>query len=529
MNIPPIEVSDMIRTITGAATDLLSNEYLSSFEDSEEVSFPSVEHYCQYKILKQFGFDSAAEQIFDCVSGADAVKMTKTLLENRRVDRSAEELEKQCSEVKEKYLPLAISLRFQQDRRFQHELLHSGDALLVLCNENDRIWGVGLDEENFMLKIGQLGLTPRALFHWFLMPSERLDHSVGDNRYGICLMMLRIHKRAEMTVATRHELPSLLTLPIEPRPPRRFQDLHRRGDREFRRDRPRIQGAYYLRSDKQRPGLGQPMEQQQNDERNFKEQDRQRRHQHDFVRRDDGRKSGNDFQRRDRQKNHPRFENDVEEMKPQIQYTLRHRGPPPSSEEQIVCISAPIYKPLSNFYGAVITINGTKYASVEHFCYCKFLEALNFKRDLDEVRNHIKNPAKIFQFLDRSIQIAKRRVENFDVAQSVFEASYVTAMKQKFTEYPILQKLLMTTRDSLLVEDRCPDNKLLSIGISEAELRKYVNDHKIPTNRLRHWFSNPKDRPPLARNWGQNRTGVLLMELRAQLQVLIIPLYFHIY
>ena len=118
--------------------ECLSQWYPVSFSE-DGVLYPSAEHYMMAGKARLFGDAAALEAILVAATPAEAKKL------GRQVQGFVEAVWKQhCSSI----VVRASLLKFGQNPQLGSFLLASADSVIVEASPRDRIWGIGMSQNN---------------------------------------------------------------------------------------------------------------------------------------------------------------------------------------------------------------------------------------------------------------------------------------------------------------------------------------------------------------------------------------------
>lgn len=143
-------------------TDIISQWYICSFKDNENVIYNSSEQYMMAQKAKLFHDNSTYKKI---LKERDISKIKKL---GKKVNFFDQEL---WDENKEQIVYYGNLLKFLQNSELKSYLLSTDKKMIIESNPNDIIWACGLNEDNNHI------LEP---FHWR-----------GDNILGEILMIIR--------------------------------------------------------------------------------------------------------------------------------------------------------------------------------------------------------------------------------------------------------------------------------------------------------------------------------------------------
>lgn len=118
--------------------ECLSQWYPAAFSEAG-VLYPTAEHYMMAGKARLFGDEAALEAILVAPTPADAKKL------GRQVRGFVEPVWKQhCSRI----VVSASLLKFGQNPALGSFLLGTGDSIVVEASPRDRIWGIGMSQNN---------------------------------------------------------------------------------------------------------------------------------------------------------------------------------------------------------------------------------------------------------------------------------------------------------------------------------------------------------------------------------------------
>ncbi|WP_299944168.1 NADAR family protein [uncultured Microbulbifer sp.] len=122
----------------GVSKSCLSQWYDSPFE-SDSNRFLTAEHFMMYKKAKLFGDDSAAEKLLTVTDPGAA----------KAIGRQIEGFDQELWDKKRFDIVVQANLaKFKDNHALKEFLLNTGDRVLVEASPVDRIWGVGLAEDD---------------------------------------------------------------------------------------------------------------------------------------------------------------------------------------------------------------------------------------------------------------------------------------------------------------------------------------------------------------------------------------------
>lgn len=142
--------------------DIYSNWHPSVFIDADDITYKNSEQYMMYKKAMLFDDVAIARQV---LWTSDPRKMKEL---GRRV-KGFDEKTWQANRMK--IMVDGCYLKFTQNKHLQDELLATGNKVIVEASPYDKVWGIGLAEDD-----------PRAL---------NAQQWQGENLLGIALMAVR--------------------------------------------------------------------------------------------------------------------------------------------------------------------------------------------------------------------------------------------------------------------------------------------------------------------------------------------------
>jgi predicted NAD-dependent protein-ADP-ribosyltransferase YbiA (DUF1768 family) len=180
-----------------------------------------------------------------------------------------------------------------------------------------------------------------------------------------------------------------------------------------------------------------------------------------------------------------------------------------------------IFRPLSNLYALPFAMKGDRYRSVEHYAYQRLFDALDFDDKCVEKLKTTADPAKVSQVAQRVID---EWCSNNEDSMTIVEQKMTklarwrqSAMKHKVAEHALLKKLLICTGDALIIETSGIDHEW-SCGYDEREIQHLLCKPYIQPMQLVGWMTRREKAPRAVAQIGENKTGLLLMDLREKLR-----------
>ena len=116
----------------------LSQWYISGFQENGN-TFPTAEHYMMYYKAK----------LFDDAKAAEKVLLSPTAKEAKQIGREVIGFnQKQWNEKRFEIVVNANFAKFSQNKALKDFLLNTGDQIIVEASPVDKIWGVGMSQDN---------------------------------------------------------------------------------------------------------------------------------------------------------------------------------------------------------------------------------------------------------------------------------------------------------------------------------------------------------------------------------------------
>lgn len=116
----------------------LSQWYASAFEEGG-IKFPTAEHYMMYQKAKLFGDHKACEKVLHASKPMEA----------KAIGHAVNGFKRELWEDKRFEIVVNGNLaKFSQNRELCKFLIDSGNRVLVEASPHDRIWGIGLAQED---------------------------------------------------------------------------------------------------------------------------------------------------------------------------------------------------------------------------------------------------------------------------------------------------------------------------------------------------------------------------------------------
>ncbi|KAL3124644.1 hypothetical protein niasHT_009231 [Heterodera trifolii] len=175
------------------------------------------------------------------------------------------------------------------------------------------------------------------------------------------------------------------------------------------------------------------------------------------------------------------------------------------------------FQPLSNYYALPFEFKGESYRSVEHYAYQRLFEAMKFPpEEVMRLRTTVK-PADVAKCAQKVFD--KQQVDSSEIEHKAnrLDRWRQSAMKHKVTKNDYLQKLLLSTGHAILLETTAEADLRWTTGTDEFEIQHLLTKKYVSPQLLVQWMCGRARPPPSLAHLGGNKTGLLLMELRAKL------------
>lgn len=195
---------------------------------------------------------------------------------------------------------------------------------------------------------------------------------------------------------------------------------------------------------------------------------------------------------------------------------LHYKHDDVSVSEKLISLSG-IFQVLSHYYATPMFIHRKRYRSVEHYVCQKFFRSLKFNAKAIEKIVTTTDPRKLTNVVSNILytQYPPIPEEVLTETKNKMNKWYEVGMKKKFDAFPILRQLLLATGDALLIETNNLADKIMSIGVSEAEIQFLLTKQDVtPQDLMNAMAEFPELKSFLFRKLGQNRAGFMLMKLR---------------
>ncbi|CAJ0957173.1 unnamed protein product, partial [Mesorhabditis belari] len=176
--------------LIGNETDVLHCGFSHAISDSGK-RFPSAEHYAHSMILSQLGLDdSHILELLGCRSNEVKSRARALLVENMPAGHDLESLRQYLETSRQSYTMQGLRIRIEQDATFEKALMDTREALLIVCDENEKELGIGMNEMQFMEYMKRERLDAQRIGLWLRNSSTR-PANLGANQLGYFLMWLR--------------------------------------------------------------------------------------------------------------------------------------------------------------------------------------------------------------------------------------------------------------------------------------------------------------------------------------------------
>ncbi|TKR57628.1 hypothetical protein L596_030305 [Steinernema carpocapsae] len=183
--------------------------------------------------------------------------------------------------------------------------------------------------------------------------------------------------------------------------------------------------------------------------------------------------------------------------------------------EQVLSLTGQ-YRPLSNFFVYTFEMKGEKFRSVEHYAYQRLFDALRLDdKCIEKIRTTV-DPRNVAQVAKRVFKDQKIEKAHLESKISRLDKWRQSAMKHKISKNDILQKLLMSTGHALLIEPYEGEDFIWTAGVDEYELQHLLAKEYLKPEVFVAWFNRRGKLPKVMQHFGGNKSGLLLMELRAK-------------
>uniref|UniRef100_A0A915ALX9 NADAR domain-containing protein n=4 Tax=Parascaris univalens TaxID=6257 RepID=A0A915ALX9_PARUN len=175
-----------------------------------------------------------------------------------------------------------------------------------------------------------------------------------------------------------------------------------------------------------------------------------------------------------------------------------------------------IFRPLSNYFALPFDMKGERYRSVEHYAYQRLFEALHLDdKCVEKIRTTV-NPTDVAIVVDRVLEDREDIKGSLEAKIGRLDRWRQSAMKHKITRNETLQQLLLSTGHAILIDTVEGDPSWVSEA-DEFELQHLLTKQYITPSNIIDWMTERVKSPSALSHIRGNKTGLLLMELRAKL------------
>lgn len=190
-----------------------------------------------------------------------------------------------------------------------------------------------------------------------------------------------------------------------------------------------------------------------------------------------------------------------------------------SVDDKLYCLSG-LFQVLSHCYATPMFIHRKRYRSVEHYVCQKFFKSLKFNTKAIEKLVTTTDPRKLSTIVAKILYTQYPPIPNEVIKEKRNKMTkwYEVAMNKKFDSFPILRQILLATDDALLIETNNIDDKIMSVGVTEAEVQFLLTKLDVTPQIMLRYMSVPDSKIFKFRRIGRNRTGLMLMKLRQRLK-----------
>lgn len=180
--------------LLGNETDILHSAFTFPLSEGGK-RYPSADHYAHAQILTQLGLDEVHVLALLATTSSNVSKKAKELLqENMPSGHDMNSLSQYLTVSRQSYTMMGLRLRAEQDKRFRHTLMETGDALLIVCDRRDSELGIGMDDEYFVQFSRRHHANAERISAWMHDDRQR-PKEIGQNQLGFFLMWLRYELR----------------------------------------------------------------------------------------------------------------------------------------------------------------------------------------------------------------------------------------------------------------------------------------------------------------------------------------------
>jgi predicted NAD-dependent protein-ADP-ribosyltransferase YbiA (DUF1768 family) len=184
-----------------------------------------------------------------------------------------------------------------------------------------------------------------------------------------------------------------------------------------------------------------------------------------------------------------------------------------TANSQILSLSG-VLKPLSNYYRSIFDVKEISYRSVEHYAYERLFESLKIDEIYVQQLRSVPYPVDISKVATKILQSLEGEKPDWRHKMAKLDRYRQTAMKHKISKNAELRQLLLNTGNAFIVETNCYGDNVWTVNTDEYELQHLLTKPGIDIGYLVEIMLRRKDPSPTLKHLGQNKTGILLMELR---------------
>uniref|UniRef100_A0AC35ETS1 NADAR domain-containing protein n=1 Tax=Panagrolaimus sp. PS1159 TaxID=55785 RepID=A0AC35ETS1_9BILA len=180
---------------------------------------------------------------------------------------------------------------------------------------------------------------------------------------------------------------------------------------------------------------------------------------------------------------------------------------------QILSLSG-VLRPLSNYYRSIFDVKEISYRSVEHYAYERLFESLKIDEIYVQQLRSVPYPVDVAAVGIRILESLEAEKPDWRHKMAKLDRYRQTAMKHKISKNGDLRQLLLNTGNAFLVETNPYGDDVWTVNTDEYELQHLLTKPGIDISYLVEIMCRRKDPSPTLKHLGQNKTGILLMELR---------------
>uniref|UniRef100_A0A914W4A8 NADAR domain-containing protein n=1 Tax=Plectus sambesii TaxID=2011161 RepID=A0A914W4A8_9BILA len=182
--------------VIGNETDILHSGYTHAFSEGGR-RYPSADHYAHAMTLRRLGLDDALVLELLATPSSDVTfKAMQLVRDNMPAGHDMDSLASYLAASRDAFTMQGLRLRFKVDSGFERALMETADALLVVCDDRDSEFGVGMGEQAFLEWMRSEAITCDMLGYWLRNDRAR-PPTMGKNKLGMLLMWLRHEVRAD--------------------------------------------------------------------------------------------------------------------------------------------------------------------------------------------------------------------------------------------------------------------------------------------------------------------------------------------